>query len=60
MTAKELATMFSGCRIPVPEMEKMIKKHVQDELEKFSEMAFPDADIELKNQCIQSYLNQTK
>ena len=63
MTTKELATMFSGLKIPVPEMEKMIKKHVQDELKKFRVRWNADGTwdrIIIEEKDIKSYLKKTK
>ena len=45
MTAKELATMFSGLKIPVPEMEEMIEDYRNDELEKFCKRLFDTGEL---------------
>jgi len=38
MTAKQLSVMFEGLKIPAPEMEEMINKHVENERDKFIKM----------------------
>ena len=61
MTAKQLATMFLACKIPVADMEKMIEYYRSDELEKFRKYCNNNpyyCNEYLVHEVIESYLNQ--
>jgi hypothetical protein len=53
--------MFEGLKIPVPEMEEMIKKHVQNKVEGFAEYWNRTSDnYNITQNEIETYLNQSK
>ena len=62
MTTKELAVLFSACKVPAPEMELMINKHVENELKDFklffnSEYEYP---MTMMDEHIDNYLQSKK
>ena len=60
MTAKELATMFLACKIPVADTEKMIEDFGNDKIKSFAKHYNNWNGQTIDGTDIEHYLNSTK